>query len=231
MIIKLLNRISTILKNRKNGIKVSLTSNTTNTTFEGYNKIGRKTIISNSIVGMMTYLGPNTNLPNTIIGRYCSIGSYVDLIVGKHPTETFVSTHPAFYSTREQSTFTFVNENKFEEIHYIKTVNNRKFVTEIGNDVWIGSHVKISDGIKIGDGAIIAAGSIVNKDVPPYAIVGGIPAKLIRYRFDNSTIELLKDFRWWNKDVSWLKENSTLFINIDNLIRFNENNNYERDLK
>ena len=85
----------------------------------------------------------------------------------------------------------------------------------VGNDVWIGSHALIMDGVKIGDGAIIAAGSIVTKDVAPYAIVGGIPAKTIRYRFSDLHIKFLLDFAWWNRDFDWIETHYMDFLNID----------------
>lgn len=84
----------------------------------------------------------------------------------------------------------------------------------IGNDVWIGAYVNIIEGITIGDGAIIAAGSVVTQDVPPYAVVGGVPAKVIKYRFEQDIIEQLKKIEWWNKDQKWLKKNAHLFDDV-----------------
>ena len=73
-------------------------------------------------------------------------------------------------------------------------------ITHIGNDVWIGLNATILDGVTIGDGAIVAAGAVVTKDVPPYAVVAGVPAKIIKYRFTESQIDFLLKFRWWEKD-------------------------------
>ena len=85
----------------------------------------------------------------------------------------------------------------------------------IGNDVWIGSDVRIIDGVSIGDGAVVAAGSVVTKDVPPYAIVGGVSSKIIRYRFDDATIKQLLELKWWNMHEDWIKENADKFTSIE----------------
>ena len=73
---------------------------------------------------------------------------------------------------------------------------------------------KIMDGVSIGNGAVVAAGAVVTKDVPPYAIVGGVPAKIIKYRFTPDQIEFLQQFKWWNMPEDWIRENWQLFDNI-----------------
>ena len=80
--------------------------------------------------------------------------------------------------------------------------------------MWIGANVTILDGITIGDGAISGAGSVVTRDVPPYAIVGGTPARIIRFRFTDEEIRFLLKFRWWDKDQTWIRENGELFEDI-----------------
>ncbi|MGN1275552.1 MAG: CatB-related O-acetyltransferase, partial [Floccifex sp.] len=83
--------------------------------------------------------------------------------------------------------------------------------TVIGNDVWIGNNVTILAGVSVGDGAVLAAGAVVTKDVPPYAIVGGVPAKILRFRFDDGTIKELQKLEWWNKNPDWIKEHKDQF--------------------
>ena len=90
------------------------------------------------------------------------------------------------------------------QLKYLKELGGGKFLAEIGNDVWIGSHVLILDGVSVGDGAIIATGAVVTKDIEPYSIYGGVPARLIRYRFSQERINYLLNFSWWNKDEDWL---------------------------
>lgn len=90
-------------------------------------------------------------------------------------------------------------------------VGNSK--VRIGNDVWIGANAVILPGVTVGDGAVIAAGAVVTKDVKPYSIVGGVPAKLIKYRFEPWQIELLLKLKWWDWPLEKIKENITLFQN------------------
>jgi acetyltransferase-like isoleucine patch superfamily enzyme len=119
-----------------------------------------------------------------------------------------VTTHPAFFSTRGQSTVVFADKNYFVETDRIT----------IGNDVWIGINAIIKDGITIGNGAIVGAGAVVVKDVEPYSIVGGVPAKLIRFRFAKEEINFLEEMRWWDKPEEWIKNNWKDFLDIKNFI-------------
>lgn len=183
------------------------------TILEGNNVIHRKAVVSSSYVGRNTYIGYNSNLANCSIGRFCSIAENVSVISATHPTSVFVSTCPSFYSLLYQNGQTFVTSSKFNEFLQVSSRN-----AVIGNDVWIGSNVLIKGGITIGDGAIIAMGSVVTKDIPPYAIVGGNPAKFIRYRFPVEDIDFLIGFQWWNKSDSWILENSKYFDNIEKFI-------------
>ena len=185
-----------------------------NTKFEGYNTIHSGSIFTGRL-GFASNIGKKCKIVGNV-GRYCSIGTNVNVETYAHPSSVFVSTHPAFYSLLKQSGFTYVKEQKFDEI----PLNEDGVALTIGNDVWIGSNVTIIGGIRIGDGAIIAAGAVVNKDVPPYAIVGGVPARLIRYRFDKDTIQKLEEYKWWEKDKKWLTENADAFVDIAKFSEF-----------
>ncbi len=110
---------------------------------------------------------------------------------------------------------TFANENYFEDLK----CDAKGYSITIGNDVWIGSGAYIKSGIVIGDGAVIGAGAVVTKDVEPYAIVGGIPAGVIRYRFSREQIECLLKSRWWENDLNWFQKNAEYFTDIDGFTR------------
>ncbi len=207
-------RLLYINKHVKFDKRVTLNSNHY---FEGWNAIGKNTEISYTNVGLGTYINDNCIIRMTKIGRYCSIGNNVQMGIGTHPTKIHVSTHPAFFSTSKACGFTFTEKNTFEELAYID--QERKYVLSIGNDVWVGSNTIFTDGLHIGNGAIIAAGAVVTKDVPPYAIVGGIPAKVIRYKFTDEEIQKLNSIKWWQWDFAKLKQQSHLFNNITEFLK------------
>lgn len=183
-----------------------------NCQFEGKNKISPEAHIVSVKMGFASYIGKASIFSNTQIGRFCSIGESVKLVSAKHPIGGFASTHPAFYST---VTFaSLVNKNKYEE--YEQNQDGLSLV--IGNDVWVGCNVLIKAGITIGDGAVIAMGSVVTQDVPDFAIVGGVPAHVIKYRFSEEQRVALTQRKWWNQDIKWIEKNAHLFENIDDLL-------------
>ncbi len=185
--------------------------------FGGYNVIDRHTELLFSKIGFASVMGPNGKLAYTEVGKYCSIAPRVYVSIGTHPSKDFVSTCPIFFSTRPVRGFTFVNEDKFEEFEFID--KEKKIAVKIGNDVWIGTGVTILQGVSIGDGAIIAAGAVVTKDVAPYEIVGGVPAKHIRFRFNEEQINFLQELKWWDKDTEWLRRFADKFDDVMSLIQ------------
>ena len=188
-----------------------------NTVFEDKIIVGRDTELANSFVGRGTYIGADCRFIRTRIGKFCSIGNGVKTRFGIHPTKTYVSTHPAFYSPLAQAGFTYVTQQKLEEHRY--AYRGEGYYVEIGNDVWIADDVRILDGVNVGDGAVIGLGSIVTKDVEPYSINVGIPAKRIGYRFDADVVEKLLKIKWWELDETWLRKNSSKFESVEEFIR------------
>lgn len=184
---------------------------------EGKNSFAQNSSITSSKIGYASYIAANTVIARTEIGRYTSIGPNVNCIFGKHPSNTFVSTHPSFFSINTVVGFSYTKNQLFEEFPSPKDIDNN-YTISIGNDVWIGANVSIMDGVTIGDGAIIAANALVNKNVEPYTIVGGVPAKIIKKRFSETHIQFLQKLQWWNKPEKWIIENASNFVNINNLI-------------
>ena len=184
--------------------------------FEGMNRIHPNASFS-GVLGFGSYIGGNAQIIGKV-GKFTSIAPGVTINPGIHPlTLPYLTTSPAFFSTRKQNGGTFVDKQYFEELRYADT--EKKYAVIIGNDCWIGQNAFIVGGVTIADGAVVLAGAVVTKDVAPYAILGGVPAKVLGYRFDNDDINFLLNFKWWEKDVSWLKENHHLLRDIDRLKR------------
>ena len=178
------------------------------TVFEGGNVIHSNCVFSKSKVGFASYFSPGCRVFGMEIGKFCSIGRNLDVVFSQHPLYNCISTHPVFFSIINYP-FSYVSRDK----HFFYRFYEKGVTVKIGNDVWVGDNVTIMGGVSIGDGAVLAANSVITKDVPPYAIVGGNPAKLIKYRFESELIEVLMRLQWWNKPESWIKQNAELFYN------------------
>ena len=144
-------------------------------------------VINHSQIGCYTYLSKNALVQHATIGNYCSVSHDVNIGLGAHPLELF-STSPIFYRKR--------NPLKMELVETDYPFSEYKQI-EIGSDVWIGAKVIVLDGVRVGHGAVLATGAIVTKDVPPYAVVGGVPAKIIKYRFSEKICNSLLKTEWW----------------------------------
>ena len=171
--------------------------------------------VTDSELGDYSYLGVNGRISRASIGKFCSIGPDVIISPGMHPSDTFVSTHPIFYSMTFKCHERFAQEQRFVETGKVS----------IGHDVWIGARAVILENVKIGTGAIIAAGAVVNRDVEPYSIVGGLPAKHIKYRFEPKQIAKLLESEWWNESDDFFKKNVSRFYDIAKFESYLEEHN------
>jgi acetyltransferase-like isoleucine patch superfamily enzyme len=194
------------LKKRYPDLKLAGNVSISKTVFGSHNYIENATV-NNSIMGDFSYVGSQSYINRCTIGKFTCIGPNVKIGLGSHPASEFISVHPVFYSTAAQVGVTFADKDYFQEYED----------THIGNDVWIGANAIVKSGVNVGDGAIIASGAVVTKDVAAYSVVGGIPSKLIKYRFEADEIKKLVDLKWWDHDSKWLKENYRLFHSIRNL--------------
>lgn len=173
----------------------------------------RRSYINDCIVGAFSYSGSNTTMNFTSIGRFCSLARNVDIGGFDHDYHK-VTTMPMF---------------RFKQLSGGGNPDvDEKELCKVGNDVWIAAGAQILHKVSVGDGAVIGGGAVVTKDVPPYAIVAGVPAKIIKFRFDEKTIEELMMIKWWNwpeevilANIHWMIKND---INSDTIERMKEIN-------
>jgi len=176
-------------------------------------KINYPAQLRNVNIGNYSYLGQNANVSYTIIGKFCSVGPNFICGFGLHPING-ISTAPMFYSATNKSNGTTIcSESKCNEHADV----------QIGNDVFIGANVFVKDGVRIGDGAVIGAGAVVVNDIPDYAVAGGVPAKVIKYRLPEEKISKLKEIQWWNFSDDKLQDVEKYFYDIDGFINKCEN--------
>lgn len=167
---------------------------------KGNNSINRRNFLIRAEIGLFSYTGLNTSIRTAKVGNFCSISWNVSIGGGNHPMDR-VTTHVL-------SRFSHLDKGFWDKSLFgddIKRVSSE--LCEIGNDVLITSGAQVLRNVKIGNGAVIGAGAVVTKDVEPYSIVAGVPAKKIKMRFDDKTIEALEEIQWWNWPIDIIRAN------------------------
>jgi len=207
------NALVKIIKRKKDVFLKKGCSVSRKTYFEGHNYIGVHSSVRDSFVGYGSYCGDYSEINNSFVGKYTCISHKVIFVRGKHPLKGNVSIHPAFYEKNNSVQLSYSSSLPFDS--YSCADPNTPYSFVIGNDVWIGYGAIILEGVSVGDGAIIAAGAVVTKNVPPYEIWGGVPAKFISKRFSDEDINILVCLQWWNKGEAWIKEHAGYFDNIE----------------
>lgn len=176
--------------------------------FGDYVEIGINNTISETSIDDFSYTSENCQIIYSEIGKFSNIASYVRLNPGQHPMNR-VSQHHMQY---RKSMFSF-GEDDLDFFHW-----RREKKVIIGHDTWIGHNVVIMGGVSIGNGAVIGSSSVVTKDVPPFSIVVGNPARVIKYRFDEKTQNALEEIAWWNWSYEEIKQRLDDLKNIKQFI-------------
>jgi phosphonate metabolism protein (transferase hexapeptide repeat family) len=171
--------------------------------------IGPRTSLVETEIGDYTYFAGDASAIYTKMGKFCSIASQVRLNPGNHPTWRVMQHHCTY--RRVQYGLDVKDDEEFFQWRRDDSV-------EIGHDVWLGHGVLVMAGIKIGTGAVVGAGSVVTKDIPPYAIAVGVPAKVIKKRFADETIEKIMASTWWEWDRKMLEERFNDFLDVDRFL-------------
>lgn len=156
-----------------------------------------------------SYIQTGSRIFNCNIGKFCSIASNVAIAPGMHEVNN-VSTHPVFANRTSPLPKSFVTKN------HVQTSR----VVNIGHDVWVGEKAVILDGVTVGNGAVIASGAVVTKDVEAYSVVGGVPAKHIKFRFNDETRNLLLQSKWWDNSDEWFEKNVQLMLNPELFVEY-----------
>jgi acetyltransferase-like isoleucine patch superfamily enzyme len=192
----------------ENHVDISTLAKVTNSTLKIYSRVKDYSELRDSYLGEYSYVSQQSIVNKTNLGKFCSVANGCYIGLWEHNTE--VSTH-SFYLYEHSGHF----------VKGYKSYDKDELETSIGNDVWIGANAVIIKGINIGDGAIVGASSVVTKDVPPFSIVVGNPARVIKYRYTQKEIDWLLRIKWWDFDRTKIQQlvNENAFASFESFKR------------
>jgi acetyltransferase-like isoleucine patch superfamily enzyme len=185
--------------------------------FGGYNALRNGSRLTESELGEGSYLNEGACVHRARIGRWCSIADGVKIGLGSHPLGGFVSTSGLLTTDTTRMLGFTIHRGEDRIAHYPPV--DKGYTAVVGNDVWIGSRALILDGVRIGDGAVVGAGAVVTRDVEPYTVVVGVPARPLRKRFTERQIAFLLRFRWWDKGAGWVAEHYAEMEDIEEFMK------------
>ena len=196
--------------------------------FQEMGSRGRETLLT---LGAGSYIGDaelrifaeDPIIANVLIGRFCSLADRICFFVGGAHAYKNVSSFPFDVGTTTKKIFGFAPQLPYNRPNHYQIV--------VGHDVWIGRGVMIMGGVKIGNGAVIGSNAVVAKDIPPYAIAVGNPARVIKYRFDEETIRKLLAVKWWNWDLKKIADNVPLINDVENFLKLHYSPAFENFLE
>lgn len=180
------------------------------TTLGAFVHIQAHSVFCDVTVGDYSYFAGHNQVYYANIGKFCSIASFARINTTNHPTYDRIAQHHFTYRSQRfgfgEDDADFFGQRKCRAV-------------AVGNDVWIGHNAIIMPGVAIGNGAVIGAGAVVTKDVEPYSIVAGVPAKKIKMRFSNELIEKIEKSEWWNWNHQTIKERLSDFRDMETFVR------------
>lgn len=188
------------------------TSSVVKSRLGSWTDIGPRVDISESEIGDYTYFAGDASAIYAKIGKYCSIASHVRINPGNHPMGRVMQHHLTY--RRIKYGLGAADDEAFFDWR-------RADAVEIGHDVWLGHGVVVMAGVKIGTGCAVGSGAVVTKDLPPYSVAVGVPARVIRKRFDHDTIEKLLKSQWWDWDRKTLEEKFEEFLDLETFLKNN----------
>ena len=197
---------------QKLGVKPTVYDNVTltGTTLGAYTHIMSYSVFSDAVVGDYSFFAGYNQVYYANIGKFCSVASFVRINTTNHPTYTRIAQH---HFTYRSELFGF-GEDDAEFF-----AQRKENAVTVGNDVWIGHNAVIMPGVIIGNGAVIGTGAVVTKDVEPYSVVAGVPAKKMKMRFPDNLIVKIERLKWWDWDHQTLKERLPDFRDMGEFVR------------